>query len=329
LLIADVLALFLLAWCGAGMSGTRPFRTLAIADGSPTSVAFSPDGKMLAAGVRVYRKSTDKWWSEVHLWAAESWSALPTLVLGEGVMDGGIGVAFSPDGTLLAAAEPQGTVHIWRTADWHPVEELASDPGLRALVAFSPDGKTLAATTSGGKVWRWTVANWGSLPALATADEGANVMTFSPDSRLLATGGANQAVHIWRLADGAPLQRLRGHTKGITALAFSPDGQTLASGSYDETMRLWRVADGQVLATWDITPADLLFALGGARIMESDLWTDPKILQVRDGAVVAQLRGDSQWDGISPKGASLALTADGRILAGGTGHGDIWLWAIP
>lgn len=154
-------------------------------------------------------------------------------------------------------------------------------------------------------------------------------MSFSPDSQLLATGGNDEEVHVWRLADGARLQRLRGHTKGITSLAFSPDGRTLASGAYDDTMRFWRVSDGKSLDTWDITPADLLYAPGGEKIWVSDIWSDPRLFRASDGATLVTLRGDPDQDGISPKGLSLALSPDGSTLTGGTGHGDVWLWKLP
>jgi WD40 repeat protein len=328
-MLVIALSMVLLAACGAADSGMRPFKIIEIVDGYPTSVAFSPDGETLAAGARIYIQSTDKWSSAVHLWRSDDWAALPTLTLGEGIMDGGIGIAFSPDGKLLAAAEPNGKVHVWQTSDWMPIKEMEIERGLTALVAFSPDGKTLAANARGSKIALWKVDGWEPLPPLLISEMGANAMSFSPDSQMLATGGDDEEVHVWRISDGTQLQRLRGHTKGITSLAFSPDGQTIATGAYDDTMWFWRVSDGKSLDTWDITPADLLFMAEGESILVSDLWSDPKIFRVSDGAVLAKLDGDPVWDGMSPKGLSLALTPDGKTLAGGTGHGDIWLWKIP
>jgi WD40 repeat protein len=324
-------SLLLLTSCDASNSGsgTRPFKIVEVKESVPTSMAFSPDGKTLAVGARGWSNDSEKWISAVLLWRTEGWAPLPSLALGEGVMDGEVGIAFSPDGKLFAAAEPVGTVHIWQTLDWMPVKEMEIGRGLSALVAFSPDGKTLAATTGSSKVWLWKAEDYEPLPPLNVAEEGTSAMSFSPDSRIVATGGNDEEVHLWQLSDGKRLQRLRGHTKGITTLSFSPDGKRLASGSYDDTLRLWGVEDGKSLATWDITPADLIFTSSGESILVSNLWSDPKILRVSDGVVLAKLAGDPVWDAMSPKGLHLALTPDGKVLAGGTGHGDIWLWNMP
>jgi WD40 repeat protein len=166
--------------------------------GCATSLSLAPNGKTLAVGARIFVESTNKWTSEVQLWHTDNWSTLPTVKLGEGVMDGGVGMAFSPDGTLLAA-EPVGKVYVWRADDWLPVKKVDADRGLIALVALSPDGKTLASTARGNKVRLWEVDDRTALPTLTMADDGANAMQFSPDSKLLATGGNDEEVHVWRL----------------------------------------------------------------------------------------------------------------------------------
>jgi len=119
--------------------------------------------------------------------------------------DGVNGVAFSPDGKLLASADGDGTVWLWNPAT-----------GQRAA--------TLHATSS----FRYGV------PGVA----------FSPDGALLASADTDGTVRLWNPATGqpagAPIQA--GAQTGVVAVAFSPNGKLLASASDDGTVRLWQVS---------------------------------------------------------------------------------------
>ena len=138
--MAAGLLIALMAACGGGDSAHQTVQNAACRERLSDQPSFSPDGKTLAVGARIFVESTNKWSSEAQVRRTDNWSSIPTLKLDEGVMDSGVGVAFSPDGTLLGAAEPAGKVHVWRAADWQPVKVFDTDRGLTALVVFSPDG---------------------------------------------------------------------------------------------------------------------------------------------------------------------------------------------
>jgi WD40 repeat protein len=161
-----------------------------------------------------------------------------------GHTDEAYSVAFSPDGTLLAATSKDTTVRLWSVADGTPVRTLTGHTDWVWGVAFSPDGTILAATGGDSTVRLWRVADGTLLRTLTGHTEWLYGVAFNPDGTLLATSNDDRTACLWRVADGTPLHTLTGHTGLVVAVAFSPDGALLATTSHDHTARLWSVADG-------------------------------------------------------------------------------------
>ncbi len=85
------------------------------------------------------------------------------------------GVAFSPNGELLATADADGTVRLWQTATGQPVgTPLLVDIGYGVNgVAFSPDGSLLAAADADGTVQTWQMPLFADPYAALCADVGS------------------------------------------------------------------------------------------------------------------------------------------------------------
>jgi len=207
-----------------------------------TGIAFSPTGRLLAAGDSQ---------GGVKLWNVTAGKlALRAAVSSDGVVNS---VAFSPDGKVLAIGDDNGTLWLWDTADLaHPAYQV---PPLTAgnpvnSVAFSPDGRTLAAGDSGGKIDVWDIATALRTGTWTTGGPASSVNSaaFSPDGRTLAAGDSDGSVTFLNLVDGTSIAS-DSTGASVNGITFSRDGRTLAAGSSAGRIDLLD-EQGHLLATY-------------------------------------------------------------------------------
>ena len=278
------------------------------------SLAFSPDGKMLAGGGTF----------DIDLWSAGDGTQ-------RGVLQNPTGswmrtIVYAPGGTMLAAARAV-CADLWDPVTGQLIRSLSPDAsGGLACVSFDPTGNILVCGTGSGITLSDT--RTGSLLRRIDDSRLLQIARMSPDGGTIAAGG--NPITLYRTIDGSIAGSIAGQNS-VAQIAYSPDGNTIAaSSSQDLTVRLWSAGTGALLHElsgrthgWSIAfspdgrwvaAGDWLLAPppGEETSGEATMWN------VNDGSVVTTFPGNSHTSGVAfnPFGNLIAVGMSGRV--------DVW-----
>ncbi len=273
------------------------------------SVAFSPDGKILASG---------DWEGRIKLWGVRTGKELKTLSAHSELVQS---VVFSPDGKSLASAGSDNLIKVWDTTRGTAIATFPAQDGVVNAISFSPDGRALA---SGGQdlIVIWDMTTRQILKRLTGFPGWVTSVEYSPGGNLLASGTSGGSTILWDLAQEKKLKELK---RSSSSISFSPDGQTLASSGHDDNLIL----------LWDITKEQESAALSGHSETVHSVSFSP------DGTILASGGNDAKvklWDFARGKELgtldsnireieSVAFSPDGKILASG-GDKKVELWDV-
>ncbi|MCA9904548.1 MAG: PD40 domain-containing protein, partial [Anaerolineae bacterium] len=279
------------------------------------SLAYSPDGQLLAAGyssgeLRVYDVSTSQ----------------PSISL-RAHRDSIDTVAFSPDGTLLATGARDAAVSLWDVATGEQIDSWTPAPGepVEAL-AFARDGRQLLVGLNESGMRAYDVDTRDEAWRMDDFEDGVPALDISPDGRWLAFTAYDSAVTVTDMATRTTRFSYVGHGARSEAVAFSPDGLLLYTGSFDTTARSWQVFSGALerfvrgyapgSSTTKVVPlANGDFVTAGGEI-------DPRVLLWHDDEVVREFSGHT--DSI----AALAVSPDEQTALSGGFDGTVRYWNL-
>ncbi len=218
------------------------------------AVAFSPDGKLIAAA-----GGDPARFGEIKIWSVAERKELRAM---RGHRDNIFAIAFSPDGAKLATCSYDRLIKIWDVATGEEIKTLKDHTDAVFAVAFSPDGKRLASASADRTVKIWDAASGQRIYTLSDALDAVNTIAFHPSGKLLAGAGADRIIRIWELGEneGKQIKSLIAHEDAINQIVFSPDGKTLATASADRRVKIWDASKLEEIHTTEVQ-SDWVFAL--------------------------------------------------------------------
>jgi WD40 repeat protein len=314
---------------------------------------FSPDGtRIVSEGLKADDPDKpDEGERNITVWDARTGTALLELKGDTGSITS---VAFSPDGTRIAATSAVGErsvgqVNVWDAKTGTALFEVKGFLDSVQGLVFSPDGARFT-TGSRNQVQTATVWDARTGTALVQMKGGPGPVTsvaFSADGdRIITAGGEDElpgAATVWDAQTGAPLVELKGLKEGVNSVAFSPDGTQIITAAAKELniggdeLKVWDARTGTVLrdltqprgrglsfmnhkgGSVAFTPDGTRFVTGGVRTPKS-MGDEAKVWDAETGVVLVELKAQ-RW-----LMHSLAFSPDGtRIVAGGSdGTARVW-----
>jgi WD40 repeat protein len=284
------------------------------------SLAYSPDGARLASTARDRTVTIrDSGTGQVMQTFTYQFVGLPST---DALLVKHPPVAYSPDGSRIAAGAPDGTIPVWDTRTGQLLQQQRLHTGGVWTLAYSPDGTRLASAGENATVLLWEAATGQLVHKLTGHTDQVTRLAFNPDGSRLASSSLDNTVMIWDATTGKAIDTLRGHDSWVMGIAFNRDGTRLASASNDDCVIVWDPATGRQVRklnhaslVWSAT-----FSPDGQRLVSCSDDGTVKIWEVATGLETVTLRGHTT------SVACLSFSPDGTRLATGCHDGTMRIW---
>ncbi|KAG8730084.1 hypothetical protein FRC10_003140, partial [Ceratobasidium sp. 414] len=281
-------------------------------------IAFSPDGKQIAAG------SDD---TTVRIWDPFSGRVIGTPL--EGHTGPVCFVAYSHDGKHIASSSTDKTIRVWDAhtgqSSGPPIEGHTG--AVFSFVYSQRDSNVIISASEDNTIRYWNV-DTGRMRGEPSIGPAESIYTFarSPDHSRQATGYRDGTIRIWDAQAGTIRNELfQGHTGAIYSVAYSPGNSRIVSGSGDHSIRIWNADTGEAVGNPLIghtaAVCSVAYTPDGARIISGSADNTIRIWDVSSGeTVVGPLMGHH-----GPV-HSIACSPDGAIIASASADNTICIW---
>ncbi|AUT03864.1 serine/threonine protein kinase [Nostoc sp. CENA543] len=287
--------------------------TLPAHKNSVSSVAVSPDGKIIASS------GGDR---TIKLWNLTTGAEIATLKGHSATVNA---VVISPDGKTLVSGSDDNTIRVWNLKTHQMSKAIAAHSDAIHALAISPDGRTLVSGSDDKTIKVWNLNSGRLITTLRGHRFWVRSVAISADGETIASGSFDKTIKVWNLAEESLIRTFGGKGETVTAIAFSPDGKILASASRDRTIKLWNLQAGTRLRTLKgstETVTAVAFSPDGKILASAGRDQTIKLWNLETGDEISTLEGHENTV------TSVAFTPDGQSLVSGSEDNTIRIWRV-
>jgi WD40 repeat protein len=291
-----------------------------------TALAFSPDGRLLAAACNRIQL-----WDVSKVWSVPIDSQVPILRQSVQLPSWITDLAFSPDGRTLATAESDPRLGLWEVNTLTEIRRFQGNTHSVWAVAFSPDGKDLVSGAQDGSVRYWdpAVEAVAPSPAVLPIPVWCPGFAFAPDSKqFIALDNRDGSASRWSISPLRLIEPLPFLATNNSAVKWSPDGRTLAVGDRSGTLRIWDYATRLIITNFLNEGTDIatLKFTGGGRTLFCGTMSSSGHRAARfwDTRTWCEVRLPPDWPVNNVSWA--AASSDNAILAALDANGTVAWW---
>jgi WD40 repeat protein len=250
------------------------------------------------------------------------------------------GLAFSPDGKVLATGSDDNLVRFWDVPTGTNMATLTGHSAWVRAAVFSRDGQWLATSQDKSRdqgpdkdftVRLWNVSEKREEARTFPLTGGARTLCFSPDGQHLAVGGQKGEVSLWHVASRKRLAAHNGHVSRVSSATliqsslFLDGGHTLATADVSGWIVLWDVETHRILRSWQAHSSGIrsLALSADGRTLASGGYDEELVLwNVATWRAMLRLKHPAPI-------FSASFSSDGTMLATGGDDGMVRLWRAP
>lgn len=208
------------------------------------SLAFSPDGTLLAAGGGEASRS-----GQLTLWNTADNSLVHQFV--DAHSDTVYGIDFSADGKQIASAAADKFVKVFDVATKQFIRSFEGHTHHVMDVSWKSDRTTLASAGADNAIKVWNAETGEQARTIATYTRQVTSLAYVGQQDLIVSSSGDKRVFFHTASNGAPAREFKGNSDYVYRTATNADGTIVVSGGEDGIVRIWNAADAAELARFE------------------------------------------------------------------------------